>query len=116
MNQELKQLILDLCKKYPVTEKGVALTITGRRFHIILDYNRMTRPRLEILANFQLVYNRYFDIDGNRAWDKDATEIYRCMLANLHEQERKQAATDQTSIKAIKELRDALLQEQQKTR
>lgn len=113
MNQELKQIILDTCKNYPVEDHGVALAITGRRFRITLTYSGMVGAKLEIIAQLQTVYRVYFDIDGNTTLDKDVTEIYRAMQTKLHEQVRKKMATDKTSLMAIEKLRSAMQYDEQ---
>ena len=108
MNQELKQLILDICRQYPVHNHGVALTITGGRFRITLDKQYPVRPQMQIMVAMQIVYRTYFNIDGDTALDRDATEIYRAMQSKLRQQERDEMAKDTSSLRAISELRAAV--------
>ena len=108
MNKELKQLILDVCRDYTVADHGVALTITGNMFRIILDTKLMPRQELQIMVAARIVYRTYFNIDGDTALDKDVTDIYNAMKNKLLTQARQQMSNDFTSLQAIKEMRTAL--------
>ena len=105
MNTELKKLILDICRAYPVADLGVALTITSNRFRITLD---ISHPQLDVMVLTKYVYRAKFKVNGDTALDRDITDIYNAMREKLRIQERQQMANDSHSLQAIKELRMAL--------
>lgn len=116
MNPELKQLILDICKNYTVHDHGVAFTITGGQFHITLDKQYPLRPKMQIMVATQIVYSTYFNIDGDKAVDKDLTDIYRTMQAKWREQQRQAMIKDPYSLRAVVELRKALQYDTQRNK
>ena len=127
MNQELKQLVLDICNKYPIYDEGVVLSIIGGPFNVTLSMEHDSPlPELQVYVNLEIVYRTRFKIDGDTILDKDVTEIYRLMQEKRRElirqqkeigrirrereqqQQRLKMATDPNSLQAIAKLRAAL--------
>ena len=75
MNQELKQLILDICKKHTVREYSIAFSVSGEEFHIIIDMRHTANQSLEVIAFDKTVYFTRFTLNGKTALDKDITDI-----------------------------------------
>lgn len=84
MNPELKRLILDICKKYPVIENstGAALQTESNQYRIVMGYP----PALDIIHSL-FVYkkpdNKKIFADVNT--DPDLKDIYTAMWAGYIE-------------------------------
>ena len=136
MNQELKQLILDICNKYPIYDIGVALSIISERVTIILDNinNYPGQPTLQVQVDTECVYRTHFKIDGDTELDKDVSQIYWLALEKRREQirqgqeirrqrqereriqQRIKMATDPASLSALAKMRAAIQFDQQKNK
>ena len=134
MNQDLKKLILEICKRQPVEPMpnnrlrvncnltSIEMTVRRSDRGIFFKMDVCNTLQRSIYCANAMLYKHdallkaagiepeYFEICN------DLIEIYNVMVQNLREQRRQKAANDTNSINALNNLRAAWLCELQNNR